>query len=860
MSLYGALFSGVSALSSESSAMGAIADNISNVNTIGYKGTDVNFNTLVTSQVSVTQYSPGGVESAPRAAIDVQGLLQATSSATDVAVSGQGFFIVNSVAQPDTEGGSFAYTRAGSFIPNQSGYLQNAAGYYLMGWPLTATDNSAAAAASQVNINGTVYMTAYKNADGTFHYINQNIVSPTELQSLNLNTIGGTAQATSNIALGATLPSGAPIFSPSNASAGGQYNSNVLIYDSLGDSTNAQFTWTKQAQNNWSLGVTPPTGAAVATLYNNSSSTAGPLVYSSQGQLEFNSLPPDGSYFQISSGTPSATNPIVQVQFYDSSKGQANPTSDTPSTVNGVDDVSVLGVDLNGVTGTSSLPAAIESAIQTAANDPYSIASTGNTAPQPTGGPTLNISSVLLGGVADGASRFQADGSVLRIVQEPGANALSVNCASNNTTGLGSSITESGANAGTNGQSASDIGQFQIPAIWAGGPDTEPQSYSQLINQSNNFTVSGTALPPTGNLTIGPYQIPWAEIASGVITSYNDLRLPAGDDTVTTDANGNPLGIALSIGGPASASDFAQDAADTINGLATAGLLPGYSASIPGGTGSPTVQISVAGSTQNPNTGVVTNPTVAAYPVIPDQGGASGEVSWVDGTDGTATEMTGAIGGYASGAVGIAFNGDGTPSEGSNIGLTNELPGIIPTSMGITWANGAENMVQNPGPNTAQQPQITLNLGSPNESNGMIQLGTSNNDYTVNFLQQNGAKFGNFSGVSIGSNGIVTALFDNGVRTPIFQIPLATFPNPDGMQSESGNVYISTTTSGNYTVRQAGTGGSGTVAQSSLESSTVDLGTQFTTMITVQRAYSAAAKVITTTDTMLTDLINIIRQ
>jgi len=94
----------------------------------------------------------------------------------------------------------------------------------------------------------------------------------------------------------------------------------------------------------------------------------------------------------------------------------------------------------------------------------------------------------------------------------------------------------------------------------------------------------------------------------------------------------------------------------------------------------------------------------------------------------------------------------------------------------------------------------------------------------------------------------------------VFQIPVATFPNPDGMESESGDVYISTTTSGNYTVRQAGTGGSGTVAQSSLESSTVDLGTQFTTMITVQRAYSAAAKVITTTDSMLTDLISIIRQ
>ena len=857
MSLYGALFSGVSSLSSESSAMGAIADNISNVNTIGYKGTDVNFNTLVTNQVSVTQYSPGGVESAPRAAIDVQGLLQATSSSTDLAMSGQGFFIVDSTAQPQTEGGQFAYTRAGSFIPNQNGYLQNASGYYLMGWPLTPTDNSAAAKPSEVNINGTTYMTAYKNPDGTFHYINQNIVSPTEMQGLNLNTIGGTAEATSNISLGANLPSGDPIYNPNNTTAGGVHDSNVLVYDSLGDSTNAQFTWTKQAANAWSLAVTPPAGAAVATVYNNSSATAGPLVYSSQGQLEFNSLPPDGSYFQISSGTPSATNPTVQIQFYDSSKGQANPTADTPTTVNGDPNVSVLGVDLNGITGTSDLTQAIVSTIQTAADTPFNVASTGNVAPLPSGGPTLNISSVLLGGMADGASRFVSNGGTLQIVQEPGANALSINCASNNTTGLGSSIVESGANVGTSGPSGTNLGQFTIPAIWAGGTVNDPATYSQLIGGNKSFTVSGTALPPTGNLTIGPYQIPWSEIASGTITSYNDLRLPAGANTVSTDPSGNPLGIALSIGGPASAGDFAQDAADTINGLATAGLLPGYSAALPGGAGSSTVQISVAGATVNPVSGAITNPTATAYPVFADQGGATGEVTWADGQDGTTSEMTGTTGAYSTPATGITFNGDGTPSEGSNVGLSNVLPGIIPTSMAITWANGSENQVQNPGPNTAQQSQITLNFGSANETNGMTQLG---GDYNVNFLQQNGAKFGNFSGVSIGSNGTVTALFDNGVRTPVFQIPVATFPNPDGMESESGDVYISTTTSGNYTVRQAGTGGSGTVAQSSLESSTVDLGTQFTTMITVQRAYSAAAKVITTTDSMLTDLISIIRQ
>ena len=123
MSLFGALFSGVSGLQAQSSAMGAIADNVTNINTIGYKATQVNFKTLVTSQTSLTQYSPGGVQPAPRQSVDLQGLLQATSSATDIALSGQGFFVTNEAAQP-ARGDQFAYTRAGSFRVDKEGFLQ----------------------------------------------------------------------------------------------------------------------------------------------------------------------------------------------------------------------------------------------------------------------------------------------------------------------------------------------------------------------------------------------------------------------------------------------------------------------------------------------------------------------------------------------------------------------------------------------------------------------------------------------------------------------------------------------------------------------------------------------------------------
>ena len=190
----------------------------------------------------------------------------------------------------------------------------------------------------------------------------------------------------------------------------------------------------------------------------------------------------------------------------------------------------------------------------------------------------------------------------------------------------------------------------------------------------------------------------------------------------------------------------------------------------------------------------------------------------------------------------ITFNGDGTPKT------------INVKQMLITWANGSED--QTTSATNGISPPISLNLGDTNVSDGMTQL---SGDYSLTFMNQNGAKFGNFQSLSVDAQGIVTAQFDNGVTRPIFQIPIATFVNPDGMDGLTGNTFIATDNSGLPTLRVPGGAGSGTINQSSLEASTVDLGTQFTNMIVTQRAYSAAAKVITSSNQMLDDLISIIR-
>ena len=135
MSLFGSLFTGVSALSAQSQAMGMISNNIANVNTTGYKRNEASFSSLVTQAGRSTIYSPGGVRASTEQTVNQQGTPQQTASSTDVAISGSGFFVV----QQSPTGSSTQetlYTRAGSFSEDENGYLRNANGFYLMGWEI----------------------------------------------------------------------------------------------------------------------------------------------------------------------------------------------------------------------------------------------------------------------------------------------------------------------------------------------------------------------------------------------------------------------------------------------------------------------------------------------------------------------------------------------------------------------------------------------------------------------------------------------------------------------------------------------------------------------------------------------------
>ncbi len=168
-----------------------------------------------------------------------------------------------------------------------------------------------------------------------------------------------------------------------------------------------------------------------------------------------------------------------------------------------------------------------------------------------------------------------------------------------------------------------------------------------------------------------------------------------------------------------------------------------------------------------------------------------------------------------------------------------------PAGGAYNWASGLGIAAQN----------IAVNLGSAGASGGMTQFDSNS---VLDSSIVDGAIFGSLTGVDVNNQGFVTASFSNGLVQKIYQLPLATFVNPNGLNAESGDAFSLAINSGSLNLKAAGDG-AGKVASRSLEGSNVDLAEEFTNLITVQRAYSASSRIITTADEMLDELIRIKR-
>jgi flagellar hook protein FlgE len=185
----------------------------------------------------------------------------------------------------------------------------------------------------------------------------------------------------------------------------------------------------------------------------------------------------------------------------------------------------------------------------------------------------------------------------------------------------------------------------------------------------------------------------------------------------------------------------------------------------------------------------------------------------------------------------IVFNSSGT--------LTTPAAGTNPTLGAITWSDGAVS------------PAMTVNIwsGTPPTSSLTSYAQTSGTTSTT----QNGYSAGTVSGMSVDQNGNIVGTFTNGQTMPLAQVAISTFSNENGLSQQGSNSWSTTLSSGTANVGAANSGGRGTILGSNLESSNVDVATEFTKLIINQNGYQANSRVITTADTLLQTVISMIQ-
>jgi flagellar hook protein FlgE len=188
----------------------------------------------------------------------------------------------------------------------------------------------------------------------------------------------------------------------------------------------------------------------------------------------------------------------------------------------------------------------------------------------------------------------------------------------------------------------------------------------------------------------------------------------------------------------------------------------------------------------------------------------------------------------AVGSATLTFASSGTTA--------GELQSVVPTAGSYDPTAGTFSITTGGGAT------LPISIGAIGSPSGLTQL---DGNFTTTQVSQNGASFGTVQGVTIGTDGTVTAAFSNGATRPIYQLDLAVVSNPDGLTPANGGAFSLSGTAGTPQLFQAGTGPAGTTEGGALEGSNVDLSTELTNLIATQNAYSSSAQVIQAANQML---------
>ena len=824
------LWSGVSGLQAHQIAMDVEGNNIANVNTYGYKYNRANFADILsqTPRVATAPQGQLGGQNAMQIGLGTtinsttrifsQGTLTSTDKQTDLALQGNGFFVVS----PDG-GTTRYYTRNGDFVRDKAGNFVNNSGYIVQGW-------------TRDEETGTIDSTGpIKNI-----VIKEGLTTP--------------ARATTEVKIKGNLDSGntigarsTPIYSLDSVAGGRDYNNNGEldgneVHNENDVNNNEFYTNSKNEQvlteRGVDLGVTfDELGNGLALRnnqgvwisYANAKSqkfTVGSGAPANKGQFPAGAtlnVTINGTTITSKAGAINSISDVaaainaqynktgVQAEISEGNKltlinrnnsGTTDSTKNIHLTVNGGDDTGLKSVD-----------------IITAYKYVYTNSQT--TAVHPNDdriARTVTTTEDLRAAMQEDARNhvdYDGDGRIINAKTDADAQTQvkeaveqnylnnAYNVAYNNTYAARIAAGDTAAQAATAAETAAAAAKTAAAAAAAAAGTAAAAGVTAAANSDLNdgakFTVNNA----------GQFQV--ENPASGTF----DKALYMTTTGLTTEAKNGTAAVNENV------------RLTTVMKALDGALSPGQALRASG-----KMMMSSHGSTAEIFDSLGSKHTVS--------------IKWAKTgttTDG-GTEWSMIIQVPEPAKINYSGQGPDNVITGSaRFNANGSLASFHPATITFSANNGSQS-----GQN------ISLNFGLGTDFNGLTSF---DKDSSTESISQDGYTGGTLNGIKIDETGTIIGSFSNGQSFGLAKVALATFTNNEGLQSEGGNVFSQTANSGEAVIGAAGTGDKGTIAASKLEASNVDLSRALTDLIVIQRGFQANSKTITTSDEMLNTLLQL---
>ncbi|HIJ78247.1 MAG: flagellar hook-basal body complex protein [Desulfobulbaceae bacterium] len=941
MGVSSSLYSSISGLNTMGNAMSVLGDNVSNVNTIAFKSSRATFQDVLSQSVSTAAGAAQvgrGVTLSTVNGLFAQGSFESTTTPTDLAIGGQGFFMLRASDNAAAD----MYSRAGEFRFDKEGFLINPVGHFVQGWTIDSASEEVTGTIGDINIGKSTPPVQTEQIDVIVNVDSREDVETSEVRLF--DAWNGTNAAAVN-------PTD-PIDSTNY-----EYTSAIKIYDSQGASHDVTIYFDRTTKDNqWEYLVTCDpaedqrvlTGDDLTTYAPNTTFNyeehkgAGALMY---GIIDFNtsgditdmtawSIPPDGEvdpartenrmvlgttdkYYSFNANfTGASTDQEVRLNF--GARYGGSPTNMTQVLVTDGGAYSDVA-STNFITKETLWSSVYDSAgNQIAQGDSFFFSGYQNDGTYVEGRYTVDETEKVqdLLDVIDNTfgakSSIDASGRI-RIQDNTGGDSGMFVTTFTTTSADGATPFGGSTVAGTNAVASDaawyvtsdgvtpvsnpntlligleDATALGLPANIVGAGETfafDIVDISTGVSTLRTFTEGAAA--PNGGTTIQDV-LTWIEDWSdnGALdssTGNKDVTASLGADgriyvtDNTLGASGFTVGVTMNAAstgpaifgafGAAYAGQTVTNSQVDITSSKQENVSPGRAFSTSSGTppvitanttwdsvysdASPGVVASGTWVISGTKAGVGTTATSASFSYDVDAAIAAGDtVQELLNDIETAFDADAYIDG--AGRLVLRDRMADTTTNTSNLSVSIAYGGASEI-----FGPDSQTFTIFPGDLTEDGSRMGDVISSTFSTEALASTQYANSSTTI-FQDQDGFSAGFLQSVSVDTDGVITGNYSNGQVLKKAQVALASFNNLAGLNKEGGNIFRETTESGAPVTGAPGTNGLGSIAPNSLEQSNVDLGNEFVKLITTQRGFQANSKIITTTDEMLADLINIKR-